>query len=71
MPYGDSFDVTSSDPLPTSNCLLTEVDVLLEVRPLNMLFDWFHGQYFHATLGLERINHVGESVSHIIDLTSL
>jgi hypothetical protein len=20
MPYGDSFNVTSSDPLPTSNC---------------------------------------------------
>jgi hypothetical protein len=63
MPYGDSFNVTSSDPLPTSKCFTYwgrcpprgtsfEYALRLVSRP-----------YFGATLGLERINHVGASVS--------
>jgi hypothetical protein len=72
MPYGDSFDVTSSDLLPTSNCVFTGVDGFLEVRPLNMYaLRLVPRPCIGATLGLERINRVGASVSHMFDLTSV
>jgi len=41
--HGNSFNLTSSDPFPQATVSLTGAGVLLEVCPLNMLFDWIRG----------------------------
>ena len=55
MAYCDSFSVPCQIPFPPATVLLTGVDVLLEVRPLNVLFDWFRGHsWSHARTGADQ-----------------
>jgi len=66
MPYGDSFNVTSSDPLPISNCFIYGVDIVLEVRLLQLLFccrtlesrsDWSESTTSEAR-SISSVNHI-------------
>ena len=66
MPYGDSSNVTSSDPLPISNCFIYGVDIVLEVRLLQLLFccrtlesrsDWSESTTSEAR-SISSVNHI-------------